>query len=63
MNRSSADCLIDVQSLAKVYDEINKLEAQEREGRFVQETKDLYYYPAGLALLLFLLMFALLRRA
>ncbi|MBR1600271.1 MAG: VWA domain-containing protein [Alphaproteobacteria bacterium] len=52
----------DVQSLAKIYDEINKLEAQEQEGRFVQETKDLYYYPAGIALLLFLLMFSLLRK-
>lgn len=52
----------DVQSLVKVYDEINKLEAQEREGRFVQETKDLYYYPAGLAILLFWLMFVLLKK-
>ena len=52
----------DVQSLVKIYDEINKLEAQERGGRFVQETKDLFYYPAGMALLLFLLMFALLRK-
>ena len=52
----------DVQSLVKIYDEINRLEAQNREGRFVQETKDLYYYPAGAALLLFLLMFALLKK-
>ena len=52
----------DVQSLVKVYDEINKIEAQEHEGRFVQERKDLYYYPAGLAILLFMLMFAILKR-
>ena len=52
----------DVDSLLKIYDEINKLEAQEHEGRFVQETKDLYYYPAGLAVLLFLLMFSLFKK-
>lgn len=52
----------DVQSLIKVYDEINKIEAQEHEGRFVQEQKDLYYYPAGLAILLFLLLFSLFKR-
>lgn len=52
----------DVVSLSKIYDEINKLEAQEHEGRFVQEVKDLYYWPAGLAVLLFLLMFALFKK-
>lgn len=52
----------DVNSLIKIYEEINKLEAQEREGRYVQETKDLYYYPAAAALLLFLLMFALFKK-
>lgn len=52
----------DVQSLIKIYDEINKLETQNREGRFVQETKDLYYYPAGIAVLLFMLMFMFLRK-
>lgn len=52
----------DVKSLINIYAEINKLEPQEREGRFVQETKELYYYPAGLGILLFLLIFLLLRK-
>lgn len=52
----------DVQSLANIYKEINQLEPQEREGRFIQETKDLYYYPAGLAVLLFLCLFGIMRR-
>lgn len=52
----------DVQSLAAVYSEINRLEATEREGRFIQEQKDLYYYPAGLAILLFLLLFSIVRK-
>ena len=47
----------DVDSLYKIYGEINRLEAQDKEGRYVQETKDLFYYPAALALLLFLMMF------
>ncbi|MBR1825233.1 MAG: VWA domain-containing protein [Alphaproteobacteria bacterium] len=46
----------DFQSLYAVYDQINRLEVQEQEGHFVQETKDLFYYPAALALLLFVLM-------
>lgn len=53
----------DVQSLLGIYDEINKLEAEDREGRFVQERKDLFYYPAALALLLFLLVFYGWRKA
>ena len=53
---------IDVDTLSRIYDQINKMEAQEHEGRFVQETKDLYYYPAGLAFLLFLLMFSLFKK-
>lgn len=44
----------DLASLVQVYNAINQLEPQPEEGRFVQETKDLYYYPAGLALLMFL---------
>ena len=48
----------DFQSLYAVYDQINRLEVQEKEGNFVQETKDLFYYPAALALLLFMMMFA-----
>ena len=49
----------DLKSLYEIYDRINHLEAQENEGYFVQKTKDLFYYPAALALLLFVLMFAL----
>ncbi len=52
----------DVSSLFEVYDEINKLEPQSQEGRFVQETKDLFYYPAGVALFLFLLLMFLSRK-
>ena len=52
----------DLQSLVQVYEEIDKLEPQEQEGRFVQETKDLFYYPAGLAILLFLLLMYLARK-
>ena len=46
----------DVASLLQIYDEINQLEAVEQQGRFLRETKDLFYYPAAIALLLFLLL-------
>lgn len=49
----------DLQSLYAVYNEINRLEAQAKEGQFVQEQKDLFYYPLTLALILFALLFAL----
>ena len=52
----------DVDSLLKIYAEINKLEAQEQQGRFVQEVKDLFYYPAGLAGLLFVFLLLLIRK-
>lgn len=52
----------DVKSLLKIYDEINKLEPQENEGRYVQEVKDLYYYPAGLAMLLFVVLMMFTRK-
>ena len=52
----------DVNSLFQIYDDINRLEAQDKEGRFVQETKDLFYYPAALAALLFLVLFGVVRR-
>ena len=52
----------DVKSLFQIYDDINRLEAQDKEGRFVQETKDLFYYPAAMAALLFLLLFGVVRR-
>lgn len=51
----------DVDSLFKIYDEINRLEAQSQEGNFVQQTKELFYYPAALALLLFMLACAWMR--
>ena len=49
-------------SLAQVYEAINQLEPQPQEGRFVQETKELYYYPAGLALLLLLELIIIMRK-
>lgn len=52
----------DMDSLIKIYDEINRLEAEDQEGRFIQETKDLYYWPAALAVLLFLLLCGLAGR-
>lgn len=52
----------DLQSLYAVYNEINRLETQDKEGQFVQERKDLFYYPIALALLLFVLLFAAGRR-
>lgn len=52
----------DVNSLAQVYEKINQLEKVETEGRFIQETKELFYYPAALALLMFLVMLGLVRR-
>lgn len=52
----------DLQSLYAVYNEINRLEAQDKEGQFVQEQKDLFYYPIALALALFAFLFAVARR-
>ena len=49
----------DVNSLMQIYDAINQLEPQEQEGRFVQETKELFYWPAAAAILLFLLLLKL----
>ncbi|MBP5215349.1 MAG: VWA domain-containing protein [Alphaproteobacteria bacterium] len=53
----------DSDSLFKIYAEINRLEAKEQQGRFVRETKDLFYYPALLSLLLFCGLFLFMRRA
>lgn len=52
----------DVQSLFQVYNEIDKLEPVENEGRFIQEVKELYYYLAGAALLLFLVLVLWVRK-
>lgn len=52
----------DTDSLQKVYEQINQLEPQKQEGRFVQETKEFFYYPASLALLLFMLLILLTRK-
>jgi len=46
----------DVSSLQRIYAEINELEPQKSQGRFVREVQELYIYPAGAALLLFLLL-------
>ena len=53
----------DVNSLQQVYNEINKLEPQDTEGRFTREAKDLYYYPTAIALVLFLYLLFLMRRS
>lgn len=52
----------DVNSLFQIYQQINKLEAQTTEGRFVQEIKELYYYPAFLALMLFVFLLMIKKR-
>ncbi len=52
----------DVNSLVDVYAKIDKLEPREQQGRFVQETEDLFYYPAALALILFMLATLLSRK-
>lgn len=52
----------DVSSLQKIYAEIDKLEPQKSQGRFVQEIKELYYYPAGAALLLFFVLAVFIRK-
>ena len=52
----------DLQSLYAIYNEINRLETQDKEGQFVQEQKDLFYYPIALMLLLFVILFAARRK-
>lgn len=48
----------DVHSLLNIYDDINRLEAQKQEGRFVQKSEELFWIPAALALFLYVLIFA-----
>ncbi len=52
----------DLSSLLQVYDAIDKLEPEAQEGRFVQETRELFYYPAAAALLMFVLLMLLTRK-
>ncbi|MBO6289870.1 MAG: VWA domain-containing protein [Alphaproteobacteria bacterium] len=52
----------DLNSLVQVYDAIDQLEPQTSQGRFVQETKDLFYIPAAIALVLFLCLIGLARK-
>lgn len=52
----------DVNALLEIYGEINRLEAQNHEGRYIRQTKDLFYYPAAAAFLLFVLVCYLMRR-
>lgn len=52
----------DVDSLQKIYEQIDKSEPQTQEGRYVQETKDLFYIPASAALLLFMLLIMIMRK-
>ncbi len=52
----------DLNSLVNVYDAIDRLEPQTQEGRFVQESKDLFYIPASAALLVFIFLIGLARK-
>ena len=52
----------DTDSLLKIYERINQLEPQKQEGRYVQETKELFFYPAALALIMFMLLILLTRK-
>ncbi len=47
----------DIASLFQIYNQIDKMEPQISEGRYVQEVKELYPYPAGVALILLILLF------
>ena len=49
----------DVDSLVKIYKEIDSLEPSEKEARFVRETRELYYFPAFAALILLYIFFCL----
>ncbi|MFV0626424.1 MAG: VWA domain-containing protein [Alphaproteobacteria bacterium] len=41
----------DTKSLEKIYEQIDKMEANQNEEKFVQEVRELYHYPLVLALL------------
>lgn len=51
-----------VKSLYDVYNAINRLEVQKNEGNYVQDKKDLFYYPLALAMLCFMGLFLLWRK-
>lgn len=52
----------DVKSLANIYNEISKLEPQKQEGRYVEDVKELFYWPAALAMLLFTILILAIRK-
>ena len=52
----------DTNSLQKIYDEIDKLEASENEAQFIRETTELFYVPLIAALALTLILLMVLRR-
>ena len=52
----------DVQTLAKIYEQINQLEPQEQQGRYVEDVQELYYWPAFAAMLLFAILMMLSRK-
>lgn len=52
----------DVNSLAQIYDKIDKLEPRTADGRYVQEIRELYPYPAAAALFLFVLWLVVSRK-
>lgn len=52
----------DTQSLAQIYQEIDKLEANENEDQFVREVKERFIWPLGVALILAAALAMFLRR-
>lgn len=52
----------DTQSLAQIYQEIDKLEANENEDQFVREVKERFIWPLGMALILAAALAMFLRR-
>ena len=52
----------DVNSLAQIYDKIDKSEPRTADGRYVQEIRELYPYPATAALVLFVLWLVVSRK-
>ena len=52
----------DTNSLQKIYDEIDTLEASENEAQFIRETTELFYVPLIAALALTLILLMVLRR-
>ena len=52
----------DTTDLQRIYQEIDKLEADENQDWYIQEVKELFYYPAAASLLIVLFILARQRR-